>query len=112
MPTDVADAVRFWEPRRLLYNAVLGVFVVVWLAGTWPHFRSVFVLSSLPRLAVLALIANVLYCAAYLIDGPIRHSASGAARDRRLWGLWCIGTLLAIAVENYWIVDEIYPYVR
>ena len=28
------DAIRFWEPRRLLYNFVLSAVVVVWLVAT------------------------------------------------------------------------------
>ena len=26
--------------------------------------------------------------------------------------LWVVGTLLAILFENYWIADEIYPFVQ
>jgi len=102
---------RFWEPRRLLYNTVLGIFVVAWIVATWPRFRPAFVLSSLPSLAGLALIANVCYCAAYLVDPLIRHSAA-AVRTRRRWGLWLLGTMLAVVVKNYWIADEIYPFVQ
>ena len=59
-----SDAIRFWEPRRLLYNLVLAAIVLVWLMATWPHFLPALNLPDLLRLAVLGLIANVLYCAA------------------------------------------------
>jgi hypothetical protein len=36
----------------------------------------------------------------------------GHALRRQRWGLWVIGTLFAIVFENYWIADEIYPFVR
>ncbi|MFI5056751.1 MAG: hypothetical protein ACHQLQ_01070 [Candidatus Acidiferrales bacterium] len=107
-----ADAIRFWEPRRLAYNFVLTAVVVVWLVATWPHFRPAFTLTSLLLLAVLALLANVLYCAAYLVDIPMQRSSLGAVWRRRRWGLWLMGTLLAIVLANYWIADEIYPFVR
>jgi len=61
---------------------------------------------------VLALLANVCYCAAYLVDIPMQGSPLSITWRRRRWGLWVIGTLFAIVVENYWIADEIYPFVR
>jgi len=108
----VADAMRFWELRRLIYNFVLCVVVIAWVAGTWPHFRPMFELHSLLLLAVLALIANVCYCAAYLVDIPMQSSAIGELWRRQRWLLWVAGMLVAILLANYWIADEIYPFVR
>lgn len=103
------DAIRYWEPRRLVYNLALIVVTFAWVAGTWPHFRPAFTLSSLPPMFVLALLANVCYCAAYLVDIPIQRSSFGAVWKRGRWGLWLLGTLFAIVLASYWIVDEIYP---
>jgi hypothetical protein len=107
-----ANAVRFWEPGRLLYNGLLCLVVVVWVIATWPHFRPAMRLQSLLLLAALGLIANLCYCAAYLIDLPMQRLAPGAPFWRRQrWALWFIGTLFATVLANYWIVDEIYPFV-
>jgi hypothetical protein len=108
----LADAIRFWEPGRLIYNLVLGMVTIEWVVATWPHFRPTFTLSSLLCFAVLALLANVCYCAAYLVDIPLRRSAWSAIWSRRCWVLWLMGTLLAVVLTNYWISDEIYPFVR
>jgi len=108
----LTDAVRFWEPRRVIYNLVLAVVVVIWLVASWPHFRPMFTLHSLLLLSILALLANVCYCAAYLVDIPMQGMSAGVALKRLRWGLWVIGTLFAILFENYWIVDEIYPFVQ
>ena len=107
-----ADATRFWEPGRLVYNLLLTAVTVIWLVATWPHFRGALTLSSLLPLAVLALLANVCYCAAYLVDIPMQRSALRAIWGNRRWVLWLLGTLFAMVVENYWIADEIYPSVR
>lgn len=104
-------AARFWEPRRLLYNSVLSAIALAWIAASWPHFRPAFNLPSLLAVTVLALSANVCYCAAYLVDLPMQCSAFRAIWGRRRWALWIAGTLFAILLENYWIADEIYPYV-
>lgn len=108
----VTNAIRFWELRRLVYNLVLSAVVVAWVAVTWPHFRPMVDVHSLLLLAILALVANACYCAAYLVDIPLQCSAINVLWRRRRWILWLAGTLLAILLANYWIVDEIYPFVR
>ena len=59
-------------------------------------------------MAVLALLANVCYCAAYILDMAMQHSSLSAAWRRRRWILLLVGMLIAIVLENYWIADEIY----
>jgi hypothetical protein len=105
----VDDALRYWEPRRLIYNLVLTAVTVIWFAATWPHFRPALTVHSLLLLAVLGLLANVCYCAAYLADIPMQCSSFGAVWRRRRWGPWLLGTLFAIVLASYWIADEIYP---
>jgi hypothetical protein len=108
--TSFADAARFWEHGRLIYNAVLGAVVAVWVIATWPHFRPVLTLSSVLLLSVLALLANLCYCAAYLVDIPMQRFSHMRSWGRR--GLWFLGMLFAVVLANYWIADEIYPFVR
>ena len=104
-----ADAARFWEPRRILYNVALAAVTAFWVVVTWPHFRPALTWPSLLPMAFLALLANVCYCAAYLVDIPIQCSAAMLFWKRWRWGLWVLGTLLAILLASYWINDEIYP---
>lgn len=108
----LADSARFWEPLRLAYNLVLAAVVIAWIAFTWPHFRVAFTFPSLFRLAVLALLANALYSAAYFVDVPMQRSPLAAVWRHRRRMLWFAGTLLAVVATNYWIADEIYPFVR
>jgi hypothetical protein len=110
--TIFANAVRFWEPRRILYNLALTALVLNWLASTWPHFQPAWNLSSLLLLAILAALANVCYCAAYFVDITMQYSAPSSVWRKGRWGLWLMGTFLAVMFANYWIADEIYPYVH
>ncbi len=107
-----ADAFRFWELRRLYYNAALLIVVAAWIFVTWPHFRPALTWNSLLIMSVLALFANVLYCAAYLVDIPLQSSPFGKVWRNRRWMLWTLGTIFAILLANYWIGDEIYPFVE
>ena len=108
----VTDALRYWERRRVFYNLVLAVVVLLWLVSTWPHFRGAFTLQSLCFLFVFAMLANICYCAAYVADVPMQYSLCHAIWRRWRWSLWLLGMIFAIAIANYWIADEIYPYVR
>jgi len=105
-------AVKFWEPRRLLYNLLLFVVVMIWLVKTWPHFRPAMNLEALGIMTVLALLANLCYCAAYLAEILIQNATTSTSWNRQRWVIWTVGTLFAIFWENYWIADEIYPFVR
>ena len=112
LPENVAAALRFWEPRRLTSNLVLAGFVLAWLVGTWPHFRPVMTILGAFQLSVLALIANLLYSAAYAAEIVFRALGPSPRRFRFRSAIWILGTVLAVLLENYWIADEIYPFVR
>jgi cytochrome c biogenesis protein CcdA len=108
----VADALRFWERGRVLYNLILVVFGILWLVATWPHFRSVLTLIHMLQITLLALLANACYCAGYIADILLQRTSSGEFRARLRWGVWIMGMVIAIVLANYWIADEIYPFVR
>jgi hypothetical protein len=108
----LTDAGRYWELRRLPYNAVLSGVVIAWVTITWPHFRPAFTWPNLLPLLGLAGIANLCYCAAYLVDIPMQMSEHRADWKDRRWGLWLLGVIFAFVLTNYWIADEIYPYIH
>ena len=107
----VTDAIRYWEPRRIGYNLVLTLIVLGWVSFTWPHFRGAFTWGSLLALFVLAVLANICYCAAYLVDVPVQYSAFRDRWRRCRWVLWLVGVIFAAIIAFYWVADEIYPSV-
>jgi len=111
-PRGFGDARRFWERRRLEYNAVLAGIVLVWLVATWPHFRPALNLIALGQMLVLALLANLCFSAAYLADFLAQGLLPQNLWRGLRWTVFVLGMLLAILVENYWIADEIYPDVE
>ncbi len=108
----LADAARFWEPRRIPYNLALVAIVFIWLVATWPHFRPALTVPSLGIFSVLGLIANAFYSVAYLVDIALQTASFRSVWRRRRWVLWLAGLIFAIVLTNYWIADEIYPYVH
>ena len=108
----LSSPVRFYERGRLLYTAILATILLLWFVFTWPHFRPALNLRDLGAFAILGLLANLCYCAAYVADVPMRQLLRPAAWRRFRQILWLLGTLFAIVFENYWIADEIYPDVK
>ena len=95
------DAIRFWEPWRLIYNLTLAAVVIIYFATGYPSSRSVLTVDFALGLFLLAVIANVAYCAAYLVD--IFAQASGF---REIWRryrrvLFVVGTLFAAIITRF-----------
>jgi hypothetical protein len=107
----IRNATRFWESRRLIYNAILTATTLFWLIKDWSHLLPAFTWSSLGIVTVLALLANLCYCAAYLADLAIQNLVADSRWNSTRWAIFTLGTLFAMLFESYWINDEIYPYV-
>ena len=61
-----------------------------------------------PLLLARVALANVAYCAAYLVDLPLQQSeVRDGWRGRRWWWwwLWLAGTLFAFLLAQYWITS-------
>jgi hypothetical protein len=108
----LSDAIRYWEPRRVAYNLLLTAIVVAWVVLSWPHFRPAMKFESIVLLAVLAMWANICYCAAYLVDCVMQFSFFRRRWLHWRWGLWTFGMLFAALLANYFIADEIFPFVH
>ena len=87
----VSEALTYWEPRRIVYNAVLGFIVLAYFAINWPYSRTVVSFNGVSVVFVLAVLANVCYCTAYLggVSRPgvrvpcvMAEVAMGPLRDR------------------------------
>lgn len=59
------EAIRYWEPRRLIYDALLAVIVIAYFALGYPASKVHFEPNEILGLFLLAVMANVAYCAVY-----------------------------------------------
>ena len=102
-----ADALRYWEPRRLAYNVVLAGVVAAHVAAGWPASRLLFERDHVLMLFLLAVLANVAYCAAYAVDLFIQFSELRAAWPRRRWLLLVIGTAFAAVLTHFFVLGPL-----
>ncbi len=103
----LTDAIRYWEKRRIPYNAVLVLVALGNIALAWPQSRSLIRLSGFLLLFVLAVVANICYTSAYLVDVPAQLSGFRTGWLRLRWVLWAIGTAFAAVLAFYWMGDEV-----
>lgn len=106
---DWRDAMRWWERRRLAYNAVLTALFVALTLRTWPRLLPELGPDKILPLVVLAVLANVCYSAAYVMDPLLSASPRARTRHRLRMALWVAGMFLAMLIETYWFLDEILP---
>src|SRR5215467_4258323 len=103
----LTDAIRYWEPRRIGYNALLVVVVVTVFVLHWPESRSVISVDLLLRFFILTVLANVAYCAAYVVDLAVQLSAFRASCKRYRWILFAIGAVFASIIARFIIVGTL-----
>jgi len=103
------DAIRFWEPRRLIYNVVLAAIVIAYFAVGYPSSKTLLSIDFALGLFLLAVAANVAYCAAYLADLFVQASGFREVWLRSRWVLFAIGTAVAAIITRFMAMGVFQP---
>lgn len=98
----LTDAIRFWEPLRLAYNGVLAAIVLIYCWLGYPASRAELSVNSILLVFLLAVLANVAYCAAYLVDIFAQMSGFRETWRKRRWIVFTIGLLFAAVLTRFW----------
>ncbi|HEX3103698.1 MAG TPA: hypothetical protein VHQ22_04575 [Terriglobales bacterium] len=101
MRESFTDAIRFWEPRRLIYNLALGLVVIVYFVVGYPASKATLSADFALLIFLLAVIANVAYCAAYLVDIFVQASGYREIWQRSRWLLFAVGTAFAAIITRF-----------
>ena len=97
----LTDAIRYWELRRIAYNAILLAVVAVVFVLQWPDSRSSLSADVAQTLFILAVLANVAYCTAYAVDVVAQYSAFVATWKRYRWVLFAVGVVFASIIARF-----------
>lgn len=106
----VTDAIRYWEPRRLIYNAVLSLIVVGYFCGSLPGSRTELSFDGLLFVFILAVLANLCYCAAYLADIFAQFSGFRVLWLRWRWLLLALGITFAGIITRFFALGFFSSY--
>ncbi|MDQ3287598.1 MAG: hypothetical protein M3Q42_04930 [Pseudomonadota bacterium] len=96
-----ADALRFWERQRITYNAVLLLVVAGVFLAHWPQFVRQASVDFFLALFLLAVLANVAFCAAYPADLFVQRSGLRPALGRVRWALLAVGIVFAGVLAQF-----------
>ena len=96
----VTDALRYWERRRLVYNAALFAVVTTYFCLGLPYSRAAATLDLAQGLFILAVPANSAYCAAYPADIFAQMSGFRELWRSYRWVLFLIGVIFAAIITR------------
>jgi len=97
----LSQGLRYWEPRRLIYNLALIGVVGAHFFAAWPASRSSLGWNALFFLIILAVLANVCYCAAYAVDIFVQYSELRDTWGRWRWVLLMIGSVFGAVIAHF-----------
>ena len=97
----LSNAMRYWEPRRILFNVVMAVVAGAVYATNLPHSAHALTFDAAQVLFVLAVLANIAYCAAYLADVLAQLSTFRKTWLRFCWVLLTVGLAFAAILTNF-----------
>ena len=106
----VTSAIRYWEPRRVVYNIVLAGVVGAYFWIAWPVSKQALTTDSILVLFLLAVLANVAYCAAYLVDVFAQMSNFREAWNSARWIVFVVGTAFAAVLTRFVSLGLFRPY--
>jgi hypothetical protein len=95
------DALRYWELRRVFYNALLAIIVLGHFVASWPASRSAVTFDGVLGLFLLAVLANIAYSAVYVADVFIQFSGFRTSRLRWRWLLLLVGFAFAGVLTHF-----------
>ena len=100
-----SEALRYWEPRRWLYNLALFAVVLAHFIASWPDSKLFLSRDSLLALFMLAVLANVAYCAAYAVDLFVQFSDMRAGWARWRWLVLVTGIAFGAVLTHFVIMS-------
>lgn len=106
----VTEALRYWEPRRIIFNGLLAAVTLFYFWRGYPVSWHTLRFDTALLLFVLAVGANIVYCAAYVPDIFAQASAFREVWEKNRWILFVIGVALA-AVFTRWFAMGLFSVI-
>ena len=106
------EAIRYWEPRRAIYNVLLAAVVCFYFVVGLPISKHLLTADSALIMFLLAVVANVAYCAAYLVDIFVQMSGFRDAWRKARWILFVVGLAFAAILTRFVSMGFFLPQAR
>jgi hypothetical protein len=100
-----AAGLRYWEPRRAIFNLALAAVVGIDFAAGWPRSWTQLTFNTVLGLFFLAVLANVCYCAVYAVDLFVQFSGLHASWSRGRIAILIVGTAFAAVIAHFFALS-------
>ncbi len=97
----LTNAISYWEVRRIIYNAVLAAIVIGYFVSNLPASLQLITPDVIFALFILAVLANIAYCASYVADIVAQISGFRDLWLRLRWILFLIGLAFASILTRW-----------
>jgi hypothetical protein len=109
MRSALSNAVRYWEKMRVVYNIGLLLILGGYFIYNLPQSLEGISFNFFLILLVLAILANVFYSCAYIVDVFLQLTDFAAVWRKRRWILFTIGFVLAAIITRFISMDIFVP---
>ena len=93
----ITDSIRYWEPRRIVYNLLLAITVAIYYVRGLPSSKTALTVDFVLILFVLAVLANI----AYFVDIFAQRSGFRESWRSKRWILFSVGMILAVIFTRF-----------
>ncbi|MEO6054833.1 MAG: hypothetical protein ABIP97_12550 [Chthoniobacterales bacterium] len=97
----VSNAIRYWEPRRIIYNLVLALIVIGYFLAGLPDSMQRISVNGVLVVFILAVISNACYCAIYIPDIFAQISQFQALWQKIRWIPFWVGVVFASIITRW-----------
>ena len=110
LPEIISDTISYWEVKRIFYNLILLSItaLLLYININFNDFEFLELVDLLTRpfitLFKLAIVANILYCSAYVVDVFIQLSDYRNRWLKFRWLLFLSGTTFASVLAVFYTV--------
>jgi hypothetical protein len=105
----LTEGIRYWEPRRIIYNLVLLAIVGIHALRSWFGPGFVVDVDIALWLFLLWVLANVAYCAAYLVEIPAQLSGFRQEWVKIRFFAFLVGLAFAGILAHYFSMGLLGP---
>jgi hypothetical protein len=97
----ITEAIKFWEPARIAYNLALAAVVILHFMAGYPASKAALSVDFALGVFLLAVVANIAYCAAYVVDIFAQASGFRELWRRVRWLILALGTVFAATITHF-----------
>ena len=97
----ITNAIQYWERKRILYNVILIILVISLYIHNLPSSRQAISIDLILNLFVFTVMANIVYCSAYVVDLLAQFSDFQSKWIQYRWALFTIGVMFASTLARF-----------